>query len=90
MNNHTISVVIAKFFENVLREELSEKQFADVLQGCFRLVQIVEYLAMEESDFKDFFGGILKPTDDEIRFAKENGYVDLAIHTMKGEENHGK
>ena len=68
MNNHMISVVIAKFFENVLREELSEKQFAYVLQRCFRLVQIVEYLA----------------------FAKENGYVDLAIHTMKGEENYGK
>ena len=86
MDNHMISVVIAKFYENVLHEELSEKQFADVLQRCFRLVQIVEYLTMEESDFKDSFGGLVKPTDDEIKFAKENGYVDLAIHTMKGEK----
>lgn len=84
MNNHMISVVTAKFFENVLHEELNEKQFADVLQRCFRLLQVVEYLIMEESDFKDFLFGILKPTDDEINFAKENGYVDLVLNT-KGE-----
>lgn len=90
MDNHMISVVIAKFFENVLHEELGEKQFADVLQRCFRLVQIVEYLTMDESDFKDYFFGIIKPTDDEINFAKENGYVDLALYTMKGDKNNGK
>ena len=84
MNNHMISVVTAKFFENVLHEELNEKQFADVLQRCFRLLRVVEYLIMEESDFKDFLFGILKPTEDEINFAKENGYVDLALNT-KGE-----
>jgi hypothetical protein len=78
-------MIIAKFFENVLHEELTEKQFADVLQRCFRLVQVVTYLTMEESDFKDFMCGMIKPTDDEINFAKENGYVDLALHTMKGE-----
>lgn len=63
---------IGKLYEDELKKRLTEEEFKEVVNMCFRKIQVLDWVLMPDSDFRNMLTDFIKPTPDEIKEAKRH------------------